>query len=613
MATLVHFEEKRFTQILENQNARSLDSVRQGSSGHQPLPDKHCLLGYRARLDNLSELVAQLGLSAAYQQNCSIPAILLLAFERWDVDMFRHLRGDWWLAIWDADRQSVILAIDPGSPTTLFYAWTKEGQLAFSPSLTDILNTDGVSQELHEARILSYLIQWGQYQDFLQTEYQAIRQLGSATFNIFKTGKIRTEAYWHTSQFQVKQTGTSEEYIEEFLRRYRQAVVSRLPATGNAASMLSAGLDSGSVTALAANALKAENRQLHAYTHVPMQEAENLHLPGKLVNEWPAASQLAAMYPNIKHVAVHSSHINPVSAATFMLQATSRMQAANLNAAWLHHLYQSVRQDGFDTLLSGQAGNIVVSWSGGRINLWDLLLKQEWGQVSGYLRSAGRQGWQHLLKLLAGDMLRYLHPARDYPPVRFMPGLTRIAHPDLCMRWQRTFETDTKSQSGTFTNHRHFRDHMYPMLATTHSFGQLAAGAYGITLTDPTADQSVVEWCLQIPDTEYRSPMQNRLLIRNAMQGIIPESTRTTQLRGLQPADLGYRYSRYHESVDSILDLMQTSPAATHYLNLKAIKQTWQGAQTTKQPDKNLFDFHQGLQAGLFFLVTEGRISSRDF
>lgn len=612
MATLVHFAEKRFTQIPANQNVQTLDGVRQGSPGHQPLPDKDCLLGYRARLDNLSELATRLGLSTADQQNCTTPAMLLLAFERWGVDIFRHLRGDWWLAIWDADRQSVILAIDPGSPTTLFYAWTKEGQLAFSPLLTDILNTDGVSQDLHEARILSYLIQWGRYHDFLQTEYQAIRQLGSATFNVFKAGEVRTEAYWQASQFQVKQASTSEEYVEEFLRRYRQAVASRLPATGNAASMLSAGLDSGSVTALAANALQADNRQLHAYTHVPMQEAENLHLPGKLVNEWPAASQLATMYPNIKHVAVHSDHINPVSAATFMMQATGRMQAANLNVAWMHHLYQSVRQDGFDTLLSGQAGNIVVSWDGGRINIWDLLFRQEWAQVSGYLGHTGQQGWLRLLRLLAGDMLGYLHPARGFPPMRFMPGFTRIAHPDLCLRWQRTFETDAKSHSGTLTNHRQFRDQMYPMLATTHSFGQLAAGAYGITLADPTADQSVVEWCLQIPDTEYRSPVQNRLLIRNAMQGIIPESTRTTQLRGLQPADLGYRYSQYRESIASILDLMHTSPAATHYLNLQAMTQAWQRVQTTKQPDKNLFDFHQGLQAGLFFLVREGKISSHD-
>lgn len=599
MAILVDFSGKKFTQTSTNQNT-------------QPLPEKDCILGYHARIDNLSELKAKLGLNDSFTHSITTQALLLLAFEHWSVDMFRHIRGDWWLAVWDANRQSVILAVDPSSPTTLFHAWTTTGQLAFSASLTDILNIEGIPQELHEARILSYLLQWIHYSDFLQTEYKAIRQIGSATFNIFKPGTVQTEIYWQATQFQIKQANTSEEYVEEFLRRYRQAVVSRLPHTGNAASMLSAGLDSGSVTALAASILMKENRELCAYTHVPVQEAKNLCLPGKLVNEWPAAQQLATMHPNIKHVALESDHLNPISAMVFMLQATGRMQAATANATWIHHLYQTVKQDGFDTLLSGQAGNITVSWSGGQSNFWDLLLRKEWTQASYYMRHC-QQSWPGRLKLLARDTLRYINPARDFPPLRFTPAATAIAHPELCLHWQRRFETDFILEPATITKHRQFRDHMFPMLTTAHSFGQLAARAYGITLTDPTSDQSVFEWCLQTPDAEFINATQSRLLMRNAMQGIIPESTRTTNLRGLQPADLGYRYSKYRESVAYVLDLMHNSATAAHYLNLNAITKYWHGAQTSKMPDRNLFDFHRGLQAGLFFLVREGKISSHDF
>lgn len=599
MATLVDFTEKKFAKAPASQNAQSL-------------PAKHCLLDYHARIDNLAELKTRLGLDNAASQTITTQALLLLAFERWDVGMFRYIRGDWWLAIWDAYRQSIILAIDPSSPTPLFYAWTQRGQLAFSTSVTDILAIEDIPQDLHEARILSYILHWGSYRDFLQTEYKAIRQIGSGTFNLLKAGNIQTETYWHAGQFQIAQAITSEEYVEEFLRRYRQAVADRLPSTGNVASMLSAGLDSGSVTALAASESITGHRQIYAYTHIPVQEAEHLSLPGKLINEWPAASDLAAMYSNIKHIAIDSGHINPINAATFMLQATSRLQAANMNVTWIHHLYQSVRQDGFDTLLSGQAGNIVVSWDGGRINIWDLLSRKDWMQAGRYLYNR-KKSWPGRLRLLADDMLRYFYPARNFPPDRFPSTQASIAHPELSQRWQHTFESAARLDFDGIKNHRQLRNQMFPMLATTHSFGQLAARAYGITLNDPTCDQSVIEWCLQIPDTEYISPTQSRLLIRNAMQGMIPESTRTTNIRGLQPADLGYRYSKYRESIDHVLDLMRSSPTATHYLNLGVIKQAWHGVQTTKQPDKNLFDFHRGLQAGLFFLVREGKISSHDF
>lgn len=599
MATLVDFAEKIFAQTSASQNA-------------QPLPEKHYLLGCHARIDNLSELKSRLGQDNADPQSVNTQDLLLLAFQHWDVGMFRYIRGDWWIAVWDARRQSVILAIDPSSQTTLFYAWTPKGQLVFSANLIDILNTEGISQDLHEARMLSHIVQWLHYDDYLQTEYKAIRQIGSATFNIIKPGKINSETYWKITQFQINQACTSEEYVEEFLQRYQQAVVNRLPRTGNAASMLSAGLDSGSVTALAARILMGENRGVCAYTHVPVREAQNLHLPGKLVNEWPAAGQLAAMYSNIRHMAVQSDHLNPIGATVFMLQATGRMQAANSNATWIHHLYQTVKNDGFDTLLGGLAGNITVSWNGGRANIWSLLFRKEWEQASQYLRH-NQQSWPGRLRLLVGDTLRSINPARDFPTTRFTPALTAIAHPNMCLHWQRRFETDFMSASAKVTSHRQFRDHMFPMLTTSQSFAQLTARAFGITLVDPTCDQSVFEWCLQIPDSEYLNAVQNRLLIRNAMKGIIPESTRTTNIRGMQPADLGFRYSKYRESVAHVMDLMRTSPSVAHYLNLSAITEAWNRTQTNQLPDRNLFDFHRGLQAGLFFLTREGKISSHDF
>jgi asparagine synthase (glutamine-hydrolysing) len=600
MAIIVDFVERKVTHTSSIQN------------NTQPLPETNILLDCQARIDNLSELKSLLGLNNTIAHSITTQDLLLMAFEYWNVGMFRYIRGDWRLAIWDERKQSVILAIDPTSPTSLFYAWTTNGQLAFSDSPTDLLSTEGISRELHEARVLSYILNWLCYNDFLQTEYKSIRQIGSATFNIFKSGKVQTETFWQATQFQIKQASSSEEYVEEFLRLYQQAVISRLPRSGNVASMLSAGLDSGSVTALAARALLTEEREVYAYTHVPVQEAQNLCLPGTLVNEWPAACKLASMYPNTKHMAVQSDHLNPITAMVLMLETTSRMQAANQNATWIHHLYQTVKNDGFDTLLSGQAGNITVSWNGGRVNFWDLLLRKEWAQASHYLRH-NQKSLPAKLKTLAGDTLRKINPDRDFPTRLFTPALTAIANPDICQHWKSRFEGEFLLSPAPTTNHRQFRNHMFPMLTTAHSFGQLIARTYGVTLTDPTSDQSVFEWCLQVPDREFINSAQSRLLIRNAMQGIIPESTRTSNLRGLQPADLGYRYTKYGETVDYVLTLMRSSPSIAYYLNLNVIKKAWQGVRATKLPDRNLADFHRGLQAGLFFLVYEGKISSHDF
>lgn len=613
MSTLIHFAEKRYAHIPAYRKTRAHGGRPHAAPVEAILPSQSCLLDYRARIDNIQELAHTLGLDAFDAKRTDLPTLITMAYERWRDDMFRHIRGDWWFAFWDAQRQAVILAVDPGSPTTLFYAWTRAGRLAFSSSVADILEIDGISSDLHESRMLSYLITWGPYRDFLQTEYKTIRQIGSGTFTCFTARSAKTTCYWHPTQFHERQDCSPEEYVEEFLRRYRQAVIARLPAKGSVASMLSAGLDSGSVTALAAEYLSTENRTLHAYTHVPIKAADNLQVPGKLLNEWPAASELAAMYPNIKHVAVDSAQVNPIHAATFMLKQTGRMQAAHANAAWIHHLYQSVRRDGSDILLTGQAGNIVVSWEGAPINIWNLLLRKEWQRAFRYLASHGQKGLLGMSRQFAGDTLRYLQPARAFPPARFTPKRTAIAHPQLYQRWQRPFEEDARQYIGTVTSHRVLRNHAYPMLASASSFGQSVACAFGITACDPTSDQDVVEWCLQVPDAQYRNEVQSRLLIRNAMRGLLPENTRNSRIRGLQPADLGYRYRQYRESVEHILSLMQSSPAVGHYLNLPQITQNWHLCQKTMQADNALFDFHTGLQAGLFFLMQEGKISMSDF
>ena len=613
MTILVHFTEKRLIRLSSGQPFRRLYAIPQEFQKEEALPAQNCILDYCARIDNLPELAHMLGISNSELQKLNLQTVLLMAFERWGHNMFARLRGDWWLAIWDASQQAIILVIDPSSPTTLFYAWSRNGSLAFSPSLAELLKIEDIPQNLHESRMLSFLIHWGRYSDFLQTEYQAIRQIGSGTFNRFRHKEIKTETYWHPDQFRLQNNHTSEEYVEEFLGRYRQAVANRIPKSGNVASMLSAGLDSGSVTAIAAKTLQTDNRQVHAYTHVPVKEAADLHVPGKLVNEWPHAAQLAAMYPNIQHIEVNSEHINPLKAAVYLLKSTGRMQAANPNVAWIYSLHDLLRQGGFSTLLSGQAGNVTISWEGSRLNIWDLILRKEWSQVAPYLHMIKKRGALALLRRLAGDSLNYLHPSREFPGTRFTPQLTNIAHPDLCRHWQSAFEEDARIHRGAIKNHREFRDQMFPMLTAACSFSQLIAASFDITISDPTSDQHVVEWCLQIPDKEYCDAAQNRLLIRNAMAGLMPESTRLSQIRGLQPADLGYRYHRYRESVEHTLNLMRQSPLAEHYLNLNQISQNWFNCQKTRHPGKELYDFHQGLQAGLFFLICEGTISEDDF
>jgi asparagine synthase (glutamine-hydrolysing) len=59
---------------------------------------------------------------------------------------------------------------------------------------------------------------------------------------------------------------------------------------------------------------------------------------------------------------------------------------------------------------------------------------------------------------------------------------------------------------------------------------------FGVDIRTPLADRRLVEFCLQVPETQYARDGEDRWLIRRAMAGRLPEETLRSRRRGLQAA-----------------------------------------------------------------------------
>lgn len=60
---------------------------------------------------------------------------------------------------------------------------------------------------------------------------------------------------------------------------------------------------------------------------------------------------------------------------------------------------------------------------------------------------------------------------------------------------------------------------------------------FGHELLDPTLDVRVVEFCLQAPPRAFRQGPERRVLIREAMRGIVPDGILDRRDRGMQRPD----------------------------------------------------------------------------
>ncbi|MFZ6689831.1 asparagine synthase-related protein [Undibacterium sp. SXout11W] len=563
------------------------------------------LLDYKARLDNRPALAAALGIAACNAALWPTGDLLLRAYQRWGSDMAKHLRGNWWFAIWDGSQRRLILAVDPTGATPLFYTH-KNGSIAFAPSLVDLLQLPGVNCGLNEKRILSYLIHWIAYSDYDETEYQDIRQLkpASCLFVDIKTAYIQT--YWHPGDWKpVRRACTDQEYIDQFLHLYRKAVSARIAGNQNVATMLSAGLDSGSVSALAAQEMAARGLPLSAYTHVPIPQVRSLHLDNKIVDEWPLAHMTAMCHPNIDHIALQSAALSPLEAYQRGLSMTGRLQSTVVNMPWIHFLSAQVQQRQMHTLLSGQLGNLVVTWDGTPLTLWSQLQQRKWKSAWGCLLNGRTTTAYNIARGMARQTWYAFRPEKDVLTRTFSGLSANPANPHLLAQHKNNFETHAARRKSS--DLQNMRAALMPVFIAATGINSLLASAYGFDMLDPTSDQDLIEFCLSVPDDLFARDGHRRWLIREAMQDILPPEVQWNYVRGLQPADGIYRFLSHRDEVETMLEMMQQSNQAQHYLNLPAIRASWERMKPSLVLGDDFSIFQAGIGAGAFFAHVEGK------
>ena len=113
------------------------------------------VMTWDGRLDNREQLLWQL--RRDLRDDTTDVAIALAAYERWGVDTFARLVGDWSLAIYDAADQTVVLASDFMGVRPLYY-WRTDRLLAWSSSLAALVSFSGRDAELEPRYVLGQLV-----------------------------------------------------------------------------------------------------------------------------------------------------------------------------------------------------------------------------------------------------------------------------------------------------------------------------------------------------------------------------------------------------------------------------------------------------------------------
>jgi asparagine synthase (glutamine-hydrolysing) len=528
-----------------------------------------------ARLIHRGELAGELSIPGGELSALSDGHLLLAAWQRWGRDCVHHLNGDWHFALWDASARRLFLARDQHGTSSLYYH-RRNGLFAFASTQKPLLALPGLPHQPNLVRIAQILS--GVMGDGSQTGYTPINRLPPAHRLVLDPSGLGVERYWYPEKNPEVHLAGDDAYVEAFVQHYRAAVESRLSMAGETGLMLSGGLDSGSLAALAAPALAERGKALHAFTSVPVgQTAADLAGGGPL-DEGPLAQAVAEAVGNIHLTRVGAADISPLAGVERMLWVHDEPTYPAGNSYWLAAIQTAARSAGVTTLLSGTAGNDTVSWRGAPPDLTGLLWRKGPGS--------------------AVDALRRMHTRTGLSPVALLwagaakPLLRRVRGHLTGLLPSRQSDWDTYNPlRPTFLQ----RSDIAPALHETVSVAQPAyadaagwaawrldvpgrwqpptfhlqdGGAFGLDLFDPTADRRLMEFCFAVPTAQYHNGAQDRWLIRRAMAGRLPDRVRLIQRRARQSADLVNRLHTHRDETNAAIARLSAHPLAGEVLDM---------------------------------------------
>src|SRR4051794_40583839 len=234
---------------------RRLAIIDLSAAGAQPMTseDGQVVVTYNGEIYNFRELRGELERHGHVFSSHTDTEVLVHGYEQWGPAVVERLNGMFAFALWDRREQRLLLARDRYGVKPLYVARAGRAIL-FGSEIKSFLAHPSFRVELSAPHLLQYFT----FQNVFSsgTLFAGVEMLPAGHWRtIDATGSERTERYWDFS-FEEAETGVSElEYCEELDRLFTAAVERQLVSDVPVGAYLSGGMDSGSITAIAARSL----------------------------------------------------------------------------------------------------------------------------------------------------------------------------------------------------------------------------------------------------------------------------------------------------------------------------------------------------------------------
>lgn len=232
------------------------------STGHQPIHNENrsIWIVFNGEIYNFQDLRLDLIERGHSFYTKTDTEVIVHLYEEYGLEFVKKLRGMFAFALWDDQRQKLVVARDRLGKKPLHYAFSDKCFL-FGSEIKSLLAVAPDLAEVNQQALLDYF--YFGYVTEARSAFTRIHKLPPGHVLEYADDKVTVHKYWDVPEYGTYKPQSEEEGLEELERQLAEAVRIRLISDVPLGALLSGGVDSSTVVALMA---RASNRPVKTFS-----------------------------------------------------------------------------------------------------------------------------------------------------------------------------------------------------------------------------------------------------------------------------------------------------------------------------------------------------------
>ncbi|MBI5680860.1 MAG: lasso peptide isopeptide bond-forming cyclase [Methanobacterium sp.] len=470
-----------------------------------------------ARIDNRNELIRVLKLEKS-GKIITDSEIILKSYQKWGEECPEKLLGDFAFAIWDKNKEKLFCARDHMGVKP-FYYHLSDDSFYFAIEIKALLSVQEIPCKLNEVKIADYIISMDE--DRKNTFYQEIYRLPAAHSISIDFKKNELKQYWTLDPSNELNLGSDEEYAKAFHDIFKEAVKCRLRSAFPVGSELSGGLDSSSVSCMSQKILSKDKKRLKTFSIVfkDLTDCDESNY-SKIVSKWC----------DMDSYFIESDGINPFEVMENPLWPKETPPSAHsMYVFWF--LYKKAQEEGVRVLLNGFEGDAAVGR--GNCLLEELARKKRFKMMIKEIKATSKLTHVNPFEILFYEVMGPLAP-------EFLKNIWKFLSQDFTYKnhEKKIINKDFAKKINLKERYEIMNEYLKNKgkNVRNNQFYELSSGFYQMILEEfdqiaaassmefrfPFMDKRLLEFCLSLPPDQQLSDGWDRIIMRRAMENIIP-------------------------------------------------------------------------------------------